>query len=398
MKPLLAVAAQSFGYGPCSKLATILEFLNPNATFYGDTTSLTFAELNKSIFRSRVKMLSNEYFHIPFGKYDYSISVMDYDFAIAAWWSNNKYVYVDSLFWFWDWSKIKGNKIKTFDKLKEKGDLGEFLKEWNTVEPHSRQYYAHHYSARSIIQKYANNSEHIKMFPEKKFVEVGPIINNVLKKKTTRKKIVVSYCGLLSPLVNKQRALEYIGLTKKLLDGFLPKNKNNTIFLVNPELKQDCVKFLTYGKVQSLSHKSTLRLLNKTKVLILPPSITSILESIEYGVPVVLLPEEHDGHYPNYLELKRKTNGKNYFDGFIIHELFSKQIFSGNEKEQTNKIHSYLNSLELSAYPEWKQKANYYKKLLQNERELQNLAELQKQSFNLIPQDNISNYLDELRL
>jgi len=398
MKTNLAVAAQSFGYGPCSKLSTILEFLKPTATFYGNTTSLTFAELNKEVFKNIVKMQGKDFFQISFAKYAYSIVVMDYDFAIAAWWNNNKYLYVDSLFWFWDWSKINSNSIKLLDNLKEKGNLTEFLKIWDSIDPHSKQYYAHFYSTRSVIQKYANNTEHIKLFPNKRFVEVGPIINNSLKKITARTKIVVSYCGLLSPLVNKQRALEYIELTKKLLGGFLPKNKKDTLFLVNPELKQECENILPFGEVHSLGHEQTLKLLNKTKVLILPPSITSILEAVEYGVPVILLPEEHDGHYPNYLELKRKANGKNHFDGFIIQELLSKQIFKGDEKEQTNKIHAYLNNIELSKYPKWKQKADYLHGLLNNENELRKLAELQRQSFNLLPKDNISNHLDELRL
>lgn len=141
-----------------------------------------------------------------------------------------------------------------------------------------------------------------------------------------------------------------------------------------------------------------MKLLNKTKALILPPSITSILEASEYGVPIILLPEEHDGHYPNYLELKRKANGKNHFDGFIIQELLSKQIFKGNEKEQTTKIHAYLNNIELNKHPEWKQKANYLRRLLKNENELHKLAELQRQSLNLLSQDNIINHLHELRL
>lgn len=398
MKTKLAVAAQSFGYGPCSKLSTILDFLNPNATFYGNTTSLTFAKLNKEVFRKIVKMQGKDYFQIPFAQYSYSIAVMDYDFAIAAWWNNNKYIYVDSLFWFWDWSKINLDSIKLLDNLKEKGDLTEFLKIWNNIDPHSKQYFAHFYSTRSVIQKYANNTEHTKLFPNKRFVEVGPIINNSLKKIATRTKIVVSYCGLLSPLVNKQKALEYIELTKKLLEIFLPKNKKNILFLVNPELRQECKKILPFGKVYSLGHKSTLKLLNKTKALILPPSITSILEASEYGVPIILLPEEHDGHYPNYLELKRKANGKNHFDGFIIQELLSKQIFKGNEKEQTTKIHAYLNNIELNKHPEWKQKANYLRRLLKNENELHKLAELQRQSLNLLSQDNIINHLHELRL
>lgn len=55
------------------------------------------------------------------------------------------------------------------------------------------------------------------------------------------------------------------------------------------------------------------RKLATSKILFTPAGVTTIYESICYGTPIVFLPEQHDGHYKNYMRL---TDDKKYDDIF----------------------------------------------------------------------------------
>jgi len=328
-KRRIIVTAQSFGYGPCSKAVTISSYLKRfdssiQVDFTGSGTALDFAASNYSVFDNIIKRADpNDYSVISNGEYDSLISIMDPTSVLCAKQRGKKTAYVDSLYFFWNWREIldksKPNVLRD-SYLNSKNSLDDLL----ILHPHERQLIGHILSDHSFIQKYPGfERKDIKLDDIGSYTLVNPIIDlNEISDVNERDTLMISFCGQISPLVDVAKATDYAKMCLKLLEPALSVLNSNTKCLVvgNPEVVRE-LKKSTNVSVMALPHTEYLRSLNRSLCLIVPVSITSTYEALAYNVPVIFLPEQHDGHGPNHMRLIGSNNSSdNPFPGILFYQ------------------------------------------------------------------------------
>jgi len=349
-------SAQSFGYGPCSKLLTFVKHLKQiyqgdiKIDFIGDDVALTYV-LQNSLYFNNIFEYQGEY---PNAKnYDMVISVMNPYTAIWGWFNRKKVLYIDSLYWFWKWDKNNfGNIQKIIQRLTSVNNLEEVWSILKEVDDHSLQYIAHVFSSISCIQEFSSTKKETSADPFRKyhsnFSKVGPIINTSLKttSKGLRNKILISLGGLYSPLNRFKEGVRYTKFVLNLIDEFvgsLPKDIE-VILTTNPNIISNINSKVDRLTITSLNNEQFLKTLNEAVVVITPPSITTIYESLFYDVPVIFLPEQHDGHFPNFLKLSSKKITLNRLRKIFPELLFGTRVKTIKKRSVDNEI-LYIQSL-----------------------------------------------------
>lgn len=335
-------SAQSFGYGPASKLVTIAKWLRPHKNYHidflGDDVALTYV-LQNSLYFNNIFEYSGKY---PNHRdYDMVISVMNPYTIIWAWINNIKSIYVDSLFWFWNWDENRFSHLdNVITELKSVNNVDEVWALVKDVEPHDMQYIAYKLADLALVQKFSFEKDqqinHDKYRRDLKVTYIGPIIDdNKRRTDKNRNKVIISLSGLLSPLNREKEALRYSSLVMNLLDeviGDLPDDIE--IFLTtNPNVITEIRPINERINLVSLSNNAFLELLNETILLFAPAGITTLYESLNYDVPIFLLPEQHDGHYKNYLKLTVDKNGKEAFPELMFNTRLDRSEENDPDKE-----------------------------------------------------------------
>ncbi|MBU7595700.1 hypothetical protein [Metabacillus halosaccharovorans] len=301
--------AEPFAYGPCSKLVTVINYIvkkyDCEIFFRGEGSSLQYA-LENMPKCTEIKKSSNLDFLKDSKKgngYDFIISVMDWKVTTYGYLNNIPIIFIDSLFWVWQWSRQDVQEVDqmlaVFKEDKNYNHLIEFLK---GLPNHMQIYASHQMSTYSILQQYPGASNR-KEILNSKVIPVGPIIEERNIKSLERNKILISFSGTKNPLVNKENIITYLTFVKKLLEPII-NSKNNIIWTINSEYL-DLAQTILPGNVRSLTHVEFLNMLNESIVLIAPVGITTLYEAAKYETPLIFLPEQHDGHIKNYNRLMK---------------------------------------------------------------------------------------------
>ena len=394
MKKLIVSGAEAFGYGPCSKLVSILSNANIiKSDFFGNGTALTFARSNRECFGRISEIKTGEYKKIPWDRYLAVLSVMDYDLAIWGWWNKKPVIYVDSLFWFWRWKKGLGIRARALVKLRDQNDLAGFEKAWRGLTVHQKQYFAHYLSSCSIIQGDLQK-ERLMNFPlGKKVLSVGPILDMRYKRPEKRRYIIVNFSGLLSPVVDNKMANKYIQMVSGVIRPLINADRK-FVFLINPKIK--LTQTLPKGvEKASFSHKKMLECLNKAKLIFTPPGITSNLEAIKYGVPICFLPEQHYGHLSQYFRFTKYLTKSGFFDGFLIQ--IDEKPKTSNEMLETKALYRKIDEILKGYEPKnWKLAMNRMAIIIDSPSKLRDLAKAQERHFKFQKQKRDESSIDEI--
>lgn len=339
----ILTSAQPFGYGPASKLVTLAKWLRPQADYHidflGDDVALTYV-LQNSLYFNNIFEYSGEYPN--HAEYDLVISVMNPYIVIWAWIHNIKSIYVDSLFWFWNWDESRFDHLESIiEELKSVNKIDEAWALVKDVDPHDMQYIAYKLTNKSLVQKFSfeadQKAQKDKFRDNLEITYIDPVID-ISKRKSNkeRNKVIVSLSGLLSPLNREKEALRYSSLVMNLLDemiGDLPDNVE--VFLTtNPNVITKIRPINERINLVSLSNNAFLELLNETVILFAPAGITTLLESLSYDVPIFFLPEQHDGHYKNYMRLTNALSEREAFPEI----LFNTRIVRSEESDPDKEI------------------------------------------------------------
>lgn len=217
---------------------------------------------------------------------------------------------VDSLFWYWrdgpsGESEVTNQTSKTAND--ETSDFHELI--LNTHEISDISYIqAFPSERRNCLSPDTHNSKK----------KVGPIID-IKHEGDGPPRLIVSFAGMLSPVVSVDQAAMYADLILEELSsvftefdeaGFRP------LILGNERVLS---RIKTSYETNLLNHDRYLEVLDSAPLLICPASIMSVYEATAYEVPVVLLPELSPSHWPDYKGLNEGINGTP-FDGAILGE------------------------------------------------------------------------------
>lgn len=318
----IITSSQPFGYGPSSKLVTIAKMIkqeyreNVKVDFMGDDIALTYVTQNGFSFNN---IISYKGEYPDPDHYDLVISVMNPYMAIWGWLNRKKVVFIDSLYWFYTWDISNFTKIeKIIEELCSVEKLAEAWSLIKNIDFHYLQYIAHRLATKSWTQSYMGENENTSPIFRDMIdkVEVGAIIDLSYRQKHQKKDtILISLCGLLSPLNRPRDAIRYCQMIIGLFDDFIRSLPNdiNVVLTTSPEIVSHVRSSIDRLQIVALNNSELLKILNKTLVVFAPAGITTIYECTAYGVPIVFLPEQHDGHHLNYqriIGLNPKANKK----------------------------------------------------------------------------------------
>lgn len=336
-------SAQAFGYGPASKLVTLVKSIKKNTKdinidFVGEDIALTYVENNPGGF-SKIHKIDNN--NLPnLDNYEVIISVMSPEIAVWGFLHKKKVIYIDSLYWFWNWKPENYSLVNDVIKqLHLDVNPTESMKLLKNIEPHHLQFIGHKVSNNSIVQVFSkvahpiNNDIYRKTLSP---IEVGPIIDLSRKvHNNKRNKIIISLSGLMSPLNRKEDCLIYATLILNIIDEFVRTLPDDieVVLTTNPELIEELKQSNARIKFTSLNNSELLSMLNESIVMIAPAGITTVYESLNYDVPIIFLPEQHDGHYKNFLRL-----GGGKVDERTLRSIFPELLFSTRMKKGVKDI------------------------------------------------------------
>lgn len=340
----IITSAFPFGYGPASKLLVMAKQLRNSGSstkvdFVGYDIALSFAQQNSQYYNQIIPFDDIE--KVDPYQYDLAISVMNPYLVIWAYLNGVQTIYIDSLFWFWEWDSKRLNIADDLlDKIRDKSaTFNEIFALTKTLNSHELKYIAYQLSTHNLTQSFAESQRKDTKNSIKERINrkvIGPIVDiSHIRHGVKRNSILLSLAGTYSPLNREQEALLYANLVLAALDDFINRlpDEVDVVMTVNPHLVNKIVPSNERIKVTSLSHDEFLENLNTAKLLLAPAGVTTIYESAYYGVPIFFLPEQHDGHYKNYTRLTRDGEHETIFPNLLFNTRLEHQEESNPDLE-----------------------------------------------------------------
>jgi predicted Rossmann-fold nucleotide-binding protein len=385
-------SAEAFGFGPCSKLTSIVKSLKNDIPysridFLGEGSALSFALQNHHLFNN-IKEYDGVYPNA--NEFDLVLSVMNPYIVLWGWFHRKKCIYVDSLYWFWKFEKNIFKKLEsTIDQLTNATSLNEVWALIKDIDGHNLHYIAHRLSTISCSQYFNGTEIKTDVFRKniKNLVEVNPIIDASYKKEAKRDTILISLGGLLSPLNREKEALSYVGVVLKIAEDFISEASKHykVILATSPEMAKLIKGTNQDIAVTTLSQEEMLKTINRSSLVLTPAGITTMYECLMYETPFFVLPELHDGHYPNYLRLaggnKKKIKAlPSVFPNALINPLVDNRQETYPDDE-IRKIQSFIKKLNITndkTFNSMKSNVNDLLALILDRESLKKMAKNQK--------------------
>ncbi len=313
--PKVLVTAEAFGFGPASKLHAICVELGRRGIechFVGQMSALTFAQSNAEAFRSIMAADSMSHLAaIAPGGYDAAISVMDPHLTLWSRLHNVPCVYVDSLYWFWQWSPDDEADLQKLaaDLLRSADGVAGTLRSLGNVPMHDSQYLAYYLSTVACAQRAPGAAARVSTMAGIEPVSLVDAVVDLSHRAPARPtRWLATASGMLNPLYSMELALEWVTIVARLLDEAAATSQLDVpIDLAgNPDVLARAAGSVP-DRIQliPLDHQGILRAMNHAIACLTPPGLTTVLESAAYGTPVIFLPEQHYAHLSNFRALSR---------------------------------------------------------------------------------------------
>jgi len=303
------VTAEAFGFGPASKLHAVCVELARRGIechFVGVSVAATFAQSNADAFASiRTIDAMAELQHIPADGFDATISVMDPYLALWSSVHGVPCVYVDSLFWFWQWPTEREDELQdTARRLRSRGGIAEAFAELGAVPMHDSEYVAHYLSSVSCVQRTPKTTTRTRSLSGLGPIHlVDAVIDLSHRTSAAPTRWLATTSGLVNSLLPTESAVEWIGAVAQLVEeaADISGVDEPITFAGNPSVLKLCSGIASKRIVpMPLSHGDILCAMNGAVACLTPPGLTTMLECAAYGTPVIMLPEQHYGHLSNY--------------------------------------------------------------------------------------------------
>jgi hypothetical protein len=305
-------SAEAYGFGPASKLHSICDgFARDDAEFHyvGTGVAHHFVNSNAEPFASvRHVRTMTELAELPATGFDAALSVMDPYLTVWASWHGIPCVFVDSLYWFWQWHPDEEDELRALaESLRAAATAEEALHRFADVPMHQGQYIAHYLSTMRCAQRAplaSRRAEEIRGLGPVEIVDA--IVNTSRLEAAAPSHVLASASGLLNPLIPVDAATTWVRSVATLIKEAVERcgTRLPVIFAGNREvleLTRDLVS--PSFQVVPMRHVEFLTSLNAATACLIPPGLTTMLECGAYGAPFILLPEQHYGHFANFREM-----------------------------------------------------------------------------------------------
>jgi hypothetical protein len=311
------VTAEAFGYGPASKLHAVCRqlMLSYDFDFVGESAAHAFALANSDTYASiREIDAMRELEDVDPGEYDIAISVMDPFLPIWAHAHDVPCVYVDSLFWFWSWTEVGQEELTwAVDDVRSAPGVVGAVEALESKPMHVQQYVAHCLATINCVQNATGVSERIEAMRElTRFRRVGAIIDLSYLRPASRDLWLATAGGMINPLLPYDAAVDWLKIVAAMIEEAAESaGIDGPILLTgNPDVLASASDAdSTRIRMEPLDHESMLRTMNRAIACLAPPGLTTVLECAAYGIPVLLLPEQHYGHLANFYKFTEAADG-----------------------------------------------------------------------------------------
>ncbi len=322
----LITSAEAFGYGPAAKLQTICSEIGRHggvSHFFGHDAALTFAQSNSDTYASITPVDDmTDLAAVSPDDFDVAISVMDPFLVAWAAYHRLPCVYVDSLYWMWDWTGLSEADMRpAADAITGAASAGEALRAMAGVEMHPSQYLAHHLCTTACVQRAPGASaraEKLRGHPNVRLVD--PVIDLGHRTAARPHSWLVTTSGLLSPVVSIELAVSWVRSACALVDeaAALCGADEPMVVTGNPEVLAGAASLIPDRfEAVPLNHEGVLKQLDHAIGCLAPPGLTTILEAAAYGTPVIFLPEQHYAHLANYRLVTPDPGRPRYAEGLM---------------------------------------------------------------------------------
>ncbi|WP_157549972.1 hypothetical protein [Microbacterium sp. Leaf161] len=165
---------------------------------------------------------------------------------------------------------------------------------------------------------------------------------------------LASTAGLTNPLMNDQRAAEWIYTVAELLmDASDSAGTSAPIVLAGNPLHLRAMRSLPRRiELRPLSHKDTLTTLNRAIGCLTPPGLTTVLESLAYDTPVLFLPEQHYGHHANYARITGVDGPSEVFPDALVGTR-KMRVASADAMAETKELGALLRECSMNRGAMW---------------------------------------------
>jgi hypothetical protein len=308
------VTAEAFGFGPASKLHAVCVELGRRGVechFVGDSVAATFARSNADAFASivAIESMADLQYVSPDG-FDAAISVMDPYLSLWAGLHDVPCVYVDSLYWFWQWPAEREPELQqTAKSLLSRESVAEAFAALATVPMHDSEYVAHYLASVSCVQRTPKTAPRARRLTGLEPIRpVDAIVDLSHRAPAEPQRWLATTSGLVNSLLPIDSAVEWVRTVARLIEeaAELGGLDQPVTLAGNPAVLELCPEIATEQITpMALSHDEILRAMNDAVGCLTPPGLTTMLECAAYGTPMVMLPEQHYGHLSNFEEVSR---------------------------------------------------------------------------------------------
>ena len=160
-----------------------------------------------------------------------------------------------------------------------------------------------------FVQKFVDSEKNFLKLKSKQIhpIFVGPIIATTLVSGKRKKQILVSFGGLT---FGKSENTKYGPIMAKIIDSVAqnPQLMDFKVLLAgNPKQLKKIRKVIKAKNIDCgfLSHKEFIKQLTLSKLIIMPPGMTTILESFACKLPAYFLPPQNYSQYQELFMLRK---------------------------------------------------------------------------------------------
>lgn len=296
--------AEPFGFGPVSKLRAVARALRHRGwtpDFVGSGSAFEYASGERDTFARVDELAGPEALAtLDPAPYGLAVSVMDPFLAVWARQHGVPCVYVDSLFWFWGWSD-EDELDAAWARTMERGhSLREVLAAVAGLSMPAAEYIGHRAAGISCVQKTLSTERTaLELRHLGAVVPTDAIIDLSNSQECVRDGWVASLSGLLNPLIDKDLATRWAAASLALIDAAFDAaglGKETVRLTGNRAILNALGEVPERFQLAAGSASEVLQLFNSAKACLTPPGLTTMLESLGHGCPVIPLPPQHYGH------------------------------------------------------------------------------------------------------
>lgn len=344
-------SAEPYGFGPVSKLGALsAEMIRRGhwVDFVGSGTAIEFANRNEERFSSLAALGSRTSFEgLDPGRYDLALSVMDPSLIAWAKACNLPSIYVDSLFWAWEWPSSAAREWSGLaDDIALRKDATEAVAAIQQLPMHASQFAAHHIADLSLVQQVPSTGDRsAKRGIPGDVRSVGAIVDLTERAPGIRDSWLVSASGVLNELTPLSEGIAWTNIVLTLLEEAIAEvGTTLPVTLTGHRQVFDHARPARNSRIcrTSLSHRSLLQHLNHSVACLAPPGLTTMLEAVCYDTPLILLPAQHYGHTKNIDMMNRGDSTSPPFPGGI----FRSSIDGRNGHDVQGRTRAVLHALD----------------------------------------------------